>query len=242
MYEYYKSVVENDIIDIFVIGNIDVKQIEEILDEYIPKTIRIKDNLSHYVIENNRNSEQELKEKLDIMQSNIAMGLSITDVTDFEKKYVMNMYTYILGGSGDSKLFKNVREKESLCYSIGSSPHPLYGIITINAGINNKDYEKAIELIKEQIESMADGNFSEEDVKKGIITYINSCKEINDSPIAIINNYISHEYLNTDLLEERMEQIKKVTKQDIIDLAKKVKINTIFLVEGGNENEEDTSL
>ena len=242
LYEYYKTVIENDIIDVFVIGDINEKEIEETIDKYIPKTIRIKNDLSHYVVDEYRNIEKEIKEKVDNIQSNLAISLKIDNITEFERSYVMNLYSFILGGSGDSKLFKNVREKESLCYTIGSSVQPLYGTIVISAGIDNKDYEKSVSLIKEQIESIKNGDFTKEDVEKGIITYINSCKEINDSPVAIINNYASYEYLNVDLIEEKMNKIKKVTKEDIISLATKIKIDTIFLTEGGIEDEKNTSL
>lgn len=237
LYEYYKSVVENDTIDIFIIGDVDASEIEKILDEKIPKTIRIKDELSHYVTDNIRHSENEVKEKIETIQSNLSIGLKLNELTKFERDYVLNIYSFILGGSSDSKLFQNVREKEALCYTIGSTIQPVYSKLIITAGINGKDYEKTIELIKQQIDDMKSGNFTEEDVKKGIITYIIGCNQINDSPTSIINNYVSHEYLKTDLIEEKRKNIQKVTKESIVALAKKIDLDTIFLLEGKMDNE-----
>ena len=72
--------------------------------------------------------------------------------------------------------------------------------------------------------------------------YISGCKEVYDSPNLIINNYLSHEYADLDIVSDRIKKIEKVTKEDIIRLANKVVIDTIFLLEGIDENEETSSL
>lgn len=144
----------------------------------------------------------------------------------------MGIYSYILGGSPDSKLFKTVREENSLCYSISSSFSAVNNLLTIKAGINAKDYRKTIHLIKKEIKNMEKGNFSEENIASGITTYLNAYKQVLDSQDSIISNYVAHEYLNLDLLEERRSNIKKVKKQDIKNVAKKISIDTIYLLEG----------
>ena len=85
---------------------------------------------------------------------------------------------------------------------------------------------------------METGNFSDEDIEKAKITFQNTCKEILDSPYDIINTYVSQEYLQTDLLEERMKQINKVDRDMVIKFSKKVHLDTIYLLEGGSLNAE----
>ena len=240
LYDYYKSVVENDKIDIFIIGNLN-DTYEELFDKYIPDTIRIEDNISHY-LDLEITEEKEAKESINTNQSKLSIGLKIKDITDFELKYVINLYSLILGGSSSSKLFTVVREENSLCYYINSTVSVLSKIITIIAGINSSDYDKTIKLIKEQMESIKNGNITDEDIVEAKKIYISGCKEIEDSPISIINNYLSHEYADLDLVNDRIENIEKVTKEDIINLSKKIVIDTIFLLEGTSEDEETDSL
>jgi predicted Zn-dependent peptidase len=116
-------------------------------------------------------------------------------MTDFELRYVLNVYSYILGGGPDSKLFKTVREENSLCYYISSSAQPLNSILTINAGINKKDFQKTITLIKKELLNMKKGKFDADDIIKAKITYINSLKELEDNPQSLLSLYAGIEYL-----------------------------------------------
>ena len=79
---------------------------------------------------------------------------------------------------------------------------------------------------------MKNGEFDDKELDKAKIIYKNSCIEIMDSPVSIINIYSSHEYLNNDLLEERMKKIDMVTKDMVISLANKIHIHTIYMLEG----------
>lgn len=240
LYDYYKSVIENDKIDIFIIGDIK-ENLENLFNRYIPDTIRIEDNISHY-LDLEIKDEKEFRESINTNQSKLSIGLKIKDITDFELKYVINLYSLILGGSSSSKLFTVVREENSLCYYINSTVSVLSKIITITAGINSSDYDKTIKLIKEQLENIVNGDITEEEIKEAKKIYISGCKEIEDTPVSIINNYLSHEYANLDLVNDRIRNIEKVTKQDIINLSKKIVTDTIFLLEGTSEDEETESL
>lgn len=240
LYDYYKTVIENDKIDIFIIGNLS-NTYEQLFNKYIKNTIRIEDNMSHY-LDLEVTEEKIKKETIKTNQSKLSIGLKIKDITDFELKYVINLYSLILGGSSNSKLFKVVREENSLCYYISSSVSVISKIITIIAGINASDYDKTIKLIREEIDKLKNGNINEQDIEEAKKIYISGCKEVYDSPNLIINNYLSHEYADLDLVSDRIKTIEKVTKEDIIRLAKKVVIDTIFLLEGTDENEETSSL
>ena len=153
-------------------------------------------------------------------------------MTDFELRYVLNVYSYILGGGPDSKLFKTVREKNSLCYYISSSSQPLNSILTISAGINKKDFNKTLNLIKKEFLNMRKGKFEDDDIIKAKITYINSLKELEDSPQSLLSLYAGMEYLNSDDLDQRFIKINKVTKSNVIKLASKIHLDTIYLLEG----------
>ena len=231
LYDYYKSVIENDIIDIFVVGDIDEANILKIFKDNFNRLGNNKDSKEHFIKVQNKRTKEKI-EKAKINQSHLVIGCNVENTKNLN--YVLNIYSFILGGSGDSLLFQTVREKNSLCYSISSSYSIISNLLTIKAGIDSKNYKKTVELIKQCMDKIKNGEFLEEDIEKAKIIYKNSCIEMLDSPINIIDNYLSHEYLGTDLMEDRIRKIDTVTKEDIISLAKKIKVNTIYMLEGEN--------
>lgn len=240
LYTYYQKMLENSIVDVFVVGDVDVEQILSWFDEYMVLPKERMETGNHVVSYANLRSEKQIvKESLDITQSQLLVGCKLEELTPFERQYVMNIYSFILGGGGDSKLFQNVREKNSLCYSISSFYNSLYHTLVISAGIDSSSFEKALSLIEEQIEAMRNGEFEDDMIQKAVATFINGCKEVEDSPTLLANVYLSHEYLENDLVDEKIENIKKVTKEMIMELAKKVHVDTIFLLEGA-KHEKDT--
>ena len=234
LYQYYKSMLNSDIIDVFVIGNVNERHINKIIENNLRKIKTLKKpSESHFIIPKKaRFIPKTIKEHQKINQSKLMMGYKIDKMTNFELRYVLSVYSYILGGGPDSKLFKTVREENSLCYYISSTSQPLTSILTINAGINKKDFKKALTLIKKEIHNMRKGKFTDDDIIKAKITYINSLRELEDSSGSLLNLYAGIEYLHSDTLEDRFKRINKVTREDVTKLASKIHLDTIYLLEG----------
>ncbi|MDD3392653.1 MAG: pitrilysin family protein [Bacilli bacterium] len=233
LYEYYNSVITSDLIDIFIIGEVDYNKIKRILLKYLDvKTIK-KAGSSHFIEHTKyRKRSKTIKETSDFTQSQLVIGVKAINLTPFERKYVAAIYSYILGGSPDSKLFKNVREKHSLCYFVSSQFQIINNLLVIRSGINKENFKEAVKLIKKEFKNMEKGLFDEEDIKAAQTTYLNSCKQILDSPSDIVKTYVASEYLGSDTIEDKMTNIVKVDKNDIINLARKFHFDTIFLLEG----------
>ncbi len=240
LYKYYESILKSDIIDIFVIGDVNESHVKKVIDNYFTrvKTVK-KPSESHFVRPSKcRLVPKVIVEEKNISQCKLVLGYKIDKMTDFELRYVLSVYSYILGGGPDSKLFKDVREKNSLCYYISSIGQPLLSILVINAGINKRDYKKALSLIRKETRDMRKGNFDDEEIMKAKITYINSLKELEDNPQNLLSLYSGLEYLKSDLIEDRIKNINKVTKEDVIKLASKIHLDTIYLL-GCDKNEEE---
>lgn len=239
LYEYYKEVLKKDIVDIFILGDFDIGEVKDkIISKFKINTIKKKMG-SHFIKHDLfRKRCKSIIQKKDINQSKLVIGCKLKNLTDFETNYVSNIYSYILGGGADSILFKNVREKHSLCYYVTSSIHKVSNLLVIESGIDKKDYKKAVRLIKKEIKNMALGRFDEKYIESGKTTYLNACKELKDTPSSLLNIYITNEYLNSGLLEDKEREIVKVTKHDVEKLAKKVYIDTVYLLEGTDEIEE----
>jgi predicted Zn-dependent peptidase len=239
LYDYYKEVLTSDLIDIFIIGDIDEQKTKKIINEKFKINTLKKPSQSHYVKHKKINRKSKTTtEKMNIEQSQLYIGCKLDKLTEFEQKYVMNIYSFILGGSPNSRLFMNLREKNSLCYSTSSTYLPVFNLLVIKAGIDAKNFKKSVNLIKEEMKNIEKGQFDNEEIEAGIITYKNTFKEVEDSAFSILNAYTSCEYLNYDPIEKRIKEIEKVDKEAIMKVTKKIHIDTIFLLEG-ETNEEN---
>lgn len=235
LYEYYLDVMKNDIVDISIIGDIDIKKTVDFFKNNFSRIGSNRLSESYY----NKlmcKKEIELKEKAQISQSQLVIGATIDINDEFTRNYVLNVYSYILGGGADSLLFKTVREKNSLCYSIYSTYNSYADALIIKSGIDTTKYDKAISLIKECLEKMKKGSFDDEEIEKAKIVFKSSCLKCLDSPDSIMYNYISHNNMGFDLLKDRMKKIDLVTKEMVIDLAKKIEVKIIYMLESENEN------
>ena len=231
LYEYYNKMISECKIDIFVSGNIDevteivtknenIERLQERNPQYIVNKIEKKEEVQ----------EKEIIEEMDVTQGKIVIGLDL-HLDNENQMYDVVVYNAILGGTANSKMFQEVREKASLAYTAGSNYIRYKSNIFIKCGIEIKNYPKAMEIIKKQLEDMKNGVFTDEDMKnakKGIISVIKSIDDEQDTQITYL---FGHELTNiTTTEEEYMEKIEKVTKEDIIKIAKSININTIYFL------------
>ena len=167
---------------------------------------------------------------MEVTQGKLVLGLDVNIKND-EQKYIVLLYNSILGGSANSKLFQNVREKAHLAYVASSSYLRYKNVIFINSGIEISNYEKALKLIREQIEEMKEGKFSEQDIedsKKGIVSAI---KTIYDEQDTAIMYYFGQELSGSNVsVEDYIKKMENIKKEEILDIAKNVKINTIYFL------------
>ena len=238
--ESYFRLINNAKIDIFVSGDFDFKEVEDFVrnNENISKLqARKPDYIKNNPLKENKNKTEkinEYKEKMNVTQGKLILGLN-TLYTKENYKYVGLMYNAILGESANSKLFQNVREKAGLCYTAKSNFIKQKRNIFIKCGIEIPNYEKAVDLIKVQIDEMKNGQFTDEDVENAktyIISGINDIETEQDSEIVY---YYGQEMAGTqENLLEYIDKINKVGKEDIIEFAKNVEINTIYFLESKN--------
>lgn len=239
LYCYYEKMIRSDMVDVFVIGDIDFKEMTKLIREMIPiKTVKRK-KVPYLLPEvKPRSRRMFAKEKIDTSQSKLAIGCRCYGLSDYERNYALSLYNVILGGSGDSKLFKEVREENSLCYVINSVPNKLDHLILIRAGIDKENYSRTLELIEKDLQDMCKGNFSDDEINVAKEYFCTALDEVLDNQTRILDNYYMMELIGTDDLDEKRHKIMSVTKADIMKVAKKVKMDTVFLLEG-DSNEEN---
>ena len=159
-------------------------------------------------------------------------------ISIFASEILQSIGNLILGGNGDSKLFKDVREANSLCYTIHSFYTKIDNMITIKAGIDRSNYTKAINIITKKLDEMKKGKFSEDDINNVKEEFINALESLDEDENMMINDVMSSEILELDDIKTRISNIKKVKKSDIVKAFRKVHMDTVFLLEGVLDEED----
>lgn len=223
LFEQYKKLINEARIDCFSCGE-EVEKIELPIERN--KKDQVKNELEKHTIKN-----KEIKEPMDVSQGKLIIGVVVPE----GPKNVISVYNTILGGGANSKLFQNVREKAGLAYSAGSSYIRRKNVIFIKTGIESSNYEKTVDIIKKQLEEMKNGNITDDEFNSAKQLMVSSLKLIYESQEDLIAYYFDQKLYDENLkLNEYIENIEKVTKEDVINLAKEVKLDTIYFLCGEN--------
>ena len=238
LYEYYKSLIKNCKIDIFVSGNLENIDIEEIIKQ--DNVSNLKERNAGFKINKPDKKivlekERLIEESQEVTQGKLVIGYDVDFneemLNNINFKYIGMVYNSILGGTANSKLFQNVREKESLAYTTNSNFSYVSGNIFVNAGIDIPNFEKTLDISKKQVESMKNGEFDETDIENAKKTIISNILSIDDEQDTEIIYFLGQTLSDQKVtLEEYIDMINRVKKEQIIEFAKMVKINTIYFL------------
>lgn len=234
LYEEYKKMINESFCDIFIIGDVDFDETYKIVKKHF-KLNTIKAKRLEYSVTNKSVKKPTIKSDDSLfVQSSLIMIYNLEDLTKHEKDVVLQMYNFILGSGGmSSKLYQKVREENSLCYGVYSLFLKHDNLLMIQVSLDEENREKAIKLTKECIKEMEKGEITEEIFEHAKMNLLASLKMRLDNNSAILNNYIFSVYDNLPSIEERMEATKNLELKEIKEIAKKIKLNTIYTLKGG---------
>ncbi|MEG1596846.1 MAG: pitrilysin family protein [Bacilli bacterium] len=236
MYEFYLNNL-NCLKDIYILGDFDIDKMKLLVDKYFAVNKKIV--LEKLFIEHKESNKLDIyKEQDNNNQSKLAIGCKIYDLTYKEREYVLPLYNMILGGGADSKFFRNIREKHSLCYYINSRCNKVDNIMAITSGISLENYDKVFSLIKKEMNNMLVGEITNEELNNAKNIFMSLLDEIFDAPQSIIEAHYATVLLDSQDIETRKKELNNVTKEDIMKVSAKIKIDTVFLLEGIS-NEKD---
>lgn len=238
--KYYDSMLKDDLVDVYVVGNVNCEEIKNIFREYFKVTTFHKNNPSIIAPElNNVRKVLELSETEDVNQSQLTILYNINGLSDYERKYVLPVYGEMLGGSSNSILFEAVREKNSYAYYVNTIVKSYDNIMMIYAGIESGNSKNVRKIIDKCMKSISKGKVDEEKLEDAKKTIISSIKASLDNPIGIISNYYAKELVNSLDTEERIKMVSEVSSEDIIKVSKKISMHTVFVLEATDEKDND---
>ena len=239
LYTQYKTLVSTARVEIFAVGNFD----EEKTAACFARIFALKDRANIYepaVISALSGDVKEVKtvyERQNVTQGKLVLGYRTGCDKSQKDYYIMELLNEIFGGSACSKLFMNVREKLSLCYYCSSGLIGEKGAMMVRSGIEFANEKKAVDEINVQLQKIKDGDISDDemdDAKKG---QTDSLMRVEDRQTSMIGWYFGAIMRGEEAIspEERIEQIKSVTKEQIAEKAKGVVLDTYYFL-CGEEN------
>lgn len=232
LYDHYQKILRESRIDIFYVGACPLEEIAGLIGPIFEKIDRNYVSLPGQTPfcdgGKTRNWEQ-----MDVTQGKLQMGFvtpSTVNTPDFVPMQVLNT---VFGSGMTSKLFMNIREKQSLCYDIGSSYHGGKGILTVGAGMDCQMVEKVEQEILKELESCRQGNITPQELKSAQKSLLSSLREIHDTPSSIENYYSTGALSGMDLsIAEYMHQVEQVTVAKLAEMAGKVQLHSVFMLKG----------
>jgi predicted Zn-dependent peptidase len=232
LYQYYQKALKEDEMDLYIIGDVDENQVEQIANSLFQFEQRTPEPITDYKRKRIL-SVNEVVEEQDIKQGKLNIGYRTNVVYGDADYFALQIFNGIFGGFSHSKLFINVREKASLAYYAASRMESHKGIMMVMSGIEFSNYDQAIGIIHEQMEAMKKGDFTEEELNQTKAVIENQLLETIDTSRGMVEVLYHNVVGNVEIsLDKWLEEMRTVSKEDIVTVANKIELDTIYFLTG----------
>lgn len=239
LYQQYKEMLANDFFDLYVVGDVNSNEIKKIVKTNFllaAQTPQVIDDRQKVPETKVIKKEKVVFEEQDVKQGKLNIGFRTSTTFQNEDYFAMQMFNGLFGGFSHSKLFINVREKASLAYYAASRYESHKGLLMVMSGIEFKNYDQAVMIIKDQLKSMQNGDFSDSEIEQTKAVLKNQVLETVDAAKGYVELLYHNAVANkVRSIEDWLFGIESVTKEDIINVGKNVHVDTIYFLTGKEE-------
>jgi predicted Zn-dependent peptidase len=232
LFAYYQKAFKEDEMDLYVIGDVNEDEVQKLATQLLKfenrQPQRVKPELGKKVEKVN-----EVKEQQDIKQGKLNIGYRTNIIYGDSEYFALQVFNGIFGGFSHSKLFINVREKASLAYYAASRIESHKGLMMVMSGIDLKNYDQAVGIIHEQMDAMKKGDFTDQELEQTKAVINNQMLETIDTARGLVEVLYHNVVANVDIpLEHYLDQVQKTTKEEILEVAGKIELDTIYFLTG----------
>ncbi len=233
LFSAYKKLLETSRIEIFYVGSGDIEELCKRIGKMFADRKRDYTESKKTFVKYGVTEVKNVTEKISAAQGKLSLGFRTGCTVGDEDYSAFPVFVEMYGNSPVSKLFMNVREKLSLCYYCRAIPDGIKGIMVVTSGIEVSDKEKAQNEILAQLENVKQGKITDEELVLAKKSLKNAYNELNDSPPALEGWYLTRCLSDLDdTHEEVCERFMNVTKEEIINVARKMQLDTVYFLEG----------
>ena len=232
LYDHYQYILRTSPLELFYVGNAPGETVAALVREMLAPIERNYVNLPEQTPFTDAETSDET-EQLDVTQSVLCMGF-VTDIISADPAFAaMQVLNTIFGAGMTSKLFMQVREKQSLCYAIGSGYYGSKGILTVSAGIDCAKQQQVREEVLAQLDACRRGEITPEELNAAKEALLSSLRGVHDAPGSIESYYATH-LLSGAFRDpaQYMAQIRSVTLEDVVAAAKTVRLHSTYFLRG----------
>ena len=235
LYNHYRAILRSSPIDIFYVGSGSGAQVAELLMPLVTKLGARGTKLSPQT-SFRPCDKSDVVETMDVSQGKLCMGF-VTPIINREIEIAAMQLLNVIYGSGmTSKLFQNVREKMSLCYSIGSGYYGTKGIVVVSAGIDFDKEQLTREEVLRQLDICREGGITEQELKAAKEALLSSLRSTLDSPGAIEGYYATAALSGLIFTHsEYMAAVEAATIRDVVACANTLELHTTYFLKGGSQ-------
>ena len=235
LYAHYQALLKKSPVRVFYVGGADAKKVADLLKKQFGRIQREPVSLPPQTALRCGKESHET-EVLDIAQAKLCMGFATPVTNRTEDFAAMQVLNAVFGSGMTSKLFMNVREKMSLCYSIGSMYYGTKGLITVSAGVDGQDEKTARREILAQLEACKNGDITAEELAAAKEGVLSALRTVHDSPGAIEAYYATAALSGLAAEPQaRARTIRAVTVEDVARVANTLSYHSSFLLKGAGQ-------
>ena len=242
-YSAYKDMLQNARVEITFVGRDLPEECTELISERFAAIKRENIFLPEIKPSPLKEKAEEVTENMSVAQCKMVMGFKFSYgsgmVSDPHYRAVVTLFDVIFGGSPFSMLFKNVREKLSLCYYCSASQNINKKTVFVDSGVEEENIAPAREEILRQLEAVKKGEFTDEILEQSKLYIISSNKGVNENPSAVSDWYFM-QFLDEKPMtpEDFIKSIDEITREDIMEFANSMELDTVYTLKGNVQSPE----
>lgn len=218
-------------IDLFIVGDVAPKAAADLAARAFRIPGRKPKPIPPTSVRPGADQRREIVEKMDVEQGKLVMGARTGITWAQDDVFPLMFYNGLLGAFPHSKLFVNVRERDGLAYSAGSSLDHTKGLLFLSAGIDFAKYQDCTRVIFEQMADLAQGKFSDEDFEKTRKTMIDRLRTREDNASSKIGGFAELLMNGRPMTSGQMiSRLEKVTREDVVRVAPSAKVETVYFL------------
>ena len=235
LYSHYQHILKTSPIEIFYVGSAEAGRVAELLMPLLNRLERAVVPLTPQT-PFQPCDKGDVVETMDVSQGKLCMGF-VTPITNRREDFAAMQLLNVIYGSGmTSKLFVNVREKMSLCYSIGSGYYGTKGILVVSAGIDFDKEQLTREEALRQLDICRNGGITEQELRSAKEALLSSLRGTHDSPGAIEGYYATAALSGLVFSHgEYMAAVEAATVEDVVACANSLELHTTYFLKGGSQ-------